>query len=82
MRLFKRVFRCFAAWHWRDGPQEWNLKVTAWGRVRATIWPNDDNNFVWSTWDKDGIGGENCSEKTLQKAKRASWDALMRQEWL
>ncbi len=34
-------------------------------RVVATVWPNG----VWSTWDRNGTGGENDSEETVKRAK-------------
>ncbi len=44
----------------------------------ANIWDNGDH-FVWSTWDRDGVGGENAADQTLELAQREVYAALARQ---
>lgn len=54
-------------WIQRADKGEWRLTVMQDGDMRlvATVWTNG----VWHTWDRDGIGGENDSEETVERAK-------------
>ena len=74
----KRIVRYLTRWHWRDGPQEWHLQTTAIGRNRATVWPNG----TWHTWNCEGCGGENSSERSVEKAKRNAYYSAIDQGWL
>lgn len=47
----------------QDERGDWQLMTQ--GRTAATVF----SNAVWHTWDRDGIGGENSSERTVRKAK-------------
>lgn len=44
-------------------------------RDAASVWSNG----TWHTWDRNGTGGENASEPTVELAKRAAEEALARQ---
>lgn len=45
---------------------EWRLMVgNKRKRCVATVWDNG----TWSTWDREGTGGENWKEDTVAKAK-------------
>ncbi len=46
--------------------------------IVATLWDNGGN-FVWSTWDRDGVGGENGGDPTRDVARREVYAALARQ---
>lgn len=50
--------------HTGDLEGGWELTVRG-RRVVATVWDNG----VWHTWDRDGIGGENSKEETVERAK-------------
>jgi len=65
-------------WYWWDAAQEWNLRLTWFGRTKATVW----NNGVWHTWDDNGFGGENSEEKSVENAKISAFNALIRQQWI
>ena len=54
------------AWVWCyiGGEHSWELQRGD-STSAATVWENG----VWHTWDKDGVGGENASEKTVENAK-------------
>ena len=76
--LHKRAIRYLVRWYWIDACQEWQLRLTPFGRNRATVFPNG----VWHTWDKNGIGGENSRRDTAKNAKREAYYSLMQQEWI
>ena len=53
----------------------------------ATIWFNPKSeyceaHFTWHTWDKDGFGGENSIETTLEGAKLKATQAAIRQNFI
>ena len=78
LRSLRRLVRPLLRWHWHDGPQEWRLQLTRWGRTRATVWTNS----VWHTWDANGTGGENSSERNITTAKHEAYYSLIKQGWL
>lgn len=51
------------------------------GRERVTIWQQGVDVFTWHTWDVDGIGGENDTDDTLNRAKDSATAAIIRQGW-
>lgn len=53
------------SWVWHKRRKEWNLMVQGRRYGAATVWTNG----VWHTWDRSGVGGENSSESTVEKAK-------------
>lgn len=56
-----------------SGVVQWDLR---WGRHSvATVWSTG----TWHTWDRLHTGGENASEPTIERAKRAALIALVRQ---
>jgi hypothetical protein len=58
---------------WQLTGNEWRLM---WGRRSvASVWVTG----TWHTWDRVGVGGENASEPTIERAKRETLDALVRQ---
>jgi hypothetical protein len=54
------------SWHQvKDDPGVWELKVIGRGTAVATVYPDG----VWSTWDRNGTGGENSKEASVSEAK-------------
>jgi len=56
-------------------PREWRLIVGPPDNKRcaATVWRNG----VWHTWDREGAGGENSAEDTVNRAKaEAGYSAI------
>ena len=51
---------------WKQNGQEHNLHCGRRKTPCATVWGNG----TWHTWDSDGVGGENASERTVAEAKR------------
>jgi protein gp37 len=73
---------CFAPWKVRwderlDGRFDAFSpdRVGSRGTNLATVWKN----ATWHTWDRNGTGGENGYEGTIEEAKRAAIEALQRQ---
>jgi hypothetical protein len=60
---------------WWAKPADWELFER--GKGRASVWLNG----TWHTWDKDGVGGENAREESVEAAKAAAEDAIVRQGW-
>ena len=62
-------------WGWYKRVNKWNLRTWfGFGRIVATVYPNG----TWVTWNKDGVGGENCIEDSLPKAMiEAELSAIM-----
>jgi hypothetical protein len=60
---------------WWCKPADWKLAEK--GKGRAEVWLNG----TWWTWDKNGIGGENAREDSVEAAKAAAEDAIVRQGW-
>lgn len=54
------------------------LHLMAGKRHLATVW----HNGTWHTWDRQGIGGENSQEKTIEEAQTQAELALVRQGWM
>ncbi len=79
MRQFcRRLYLSFFTWTWSETEQASSLRLTSFGRARATVWPNG----TWHTWGKDGAGGENDKEVDISDAKREAFHALERQGWV
>ena len=76
--LHKRIVRYYVKWYWVDACQEWQLRLTRFGRTRATVFTNG----VWHTWNENGVGGENWKEDTVEQAKRQAYYSLVGQEWI
>lgn len=64
-------------WIWLE---EWQLIDQENGGNAATVWDNGDA-ATWHTWDTSGVGGENATDPTVEQAKRAAEEALLRQGW-
>jgi len=61
--------------------KEWRLIVCIHGkvpRVAATVWGDG----TWHTWDKNGVGGENSKEDTVEKAKIEASASAMAQGFI
>ena len=70
----ERTTRGGRIWRLRDGR----------GNERAAIWEYGgglDGDFVWHTYDANGIGGENASARTLDDAKLFCVACIVRQGW-
>jgi hypothetical protein len=79
MKLWLRNFkRDHSKWYWYDGPQEWRLQFTRFGREMATVYYNG----VWHTWRRDGSGGENSRELSITKAKCEAYHSACKQGFL
>jgi hypothetical protein len=74
----KRIRCFFAKWYWNDLQQGWQLRVTRFGRPRATVWPNG----TWFTWDELGTGGENSVDDEIWLARLKAFESLQRQNWI
>lgn len=59
-----------------SGISTWHLRRPC-GHHAATIYQGG----TWSTWDRDGVGGENAEDKEIDEAKRQVVLALARQGW-
>ena len=57
---------------YENGHKCWYLKAPS-GKNAATVW----DNFVWHTWDEQGNGGENYSEKSLIEAMRQAMASVL-----
>jgi protein gp37 len=55
------------------GRRELHLKAPDGGHA-ATVWPNG----TWHTWDRNGVGGENDTEPTIEQAKAEALAAVLR----
>jgi hypothetical protein len=60
---------------WWHKPADWELSQN--GKGRCSVWLNG----IWHTWDKNGTGGENAREDSVEAAKAAAEDAIVRQGW-
>ena len=65
---------------WWYLPADWELAQRSprgTGGATASVWLNG----TWHTFSRNGIGGENGREDTVEAAKRAAEAALIRQGW-
>jgi hypothetical protein len=60
---------------WWHKPADWELSQN--GKGRCSVWLNG----IWHTWDKQSTGGENAREDSVEAAKAAAEDAIVRQGW-
>ena len=73
-----KCLQLFLRWYWCDSTQTWNLRLTPFGRSRATVWLNG----TWATWDKNGMGGENSFEREIWQSKAEAYWACVRQGFI
>lgn len=85
--MSKKIIRKLYRWYWNVERQEWNLRLTPFGRNRAFVAPNG----VWHTWDKDGSGGENSKVESAEfmrfeylhfAAKEAAFKSCIKQGFI
>jgi hypothetical protein len=65
-------------WAWKPRKKQWDLRVAGRGCPAATVYPNG----VWHTWDHHGVGGENSSEDTVNRAMREAAGAAIAQGFI
>ena len=69
---------------YKDGRQQWELVVieSYRGRVAANVWENASGRATWHTWDRDGQGGENSVEESVEQAKIEAAASVIQQEFI
>lgn len=72
------IARAFANWYIASDKKGYELRCTRFGRCRASVYSNG----VWHTWDSNGCGGENDSEKGLSEAKRQAYASCVMQGFI
>ncbi|MCK5611588.1 hypothetical protein KAR91_57485 [Candidatus Pacearchaeota archaeon] len=70
--------RAFANWYHDELNDVRTLRCSPKGRCRAIVYPNG----TWHTWDKDGVGGENDTEKTVSEAMRQAYASCVIQGFI
>ncbi len=63
---------------WETAGDDWELRVRGRGLSAATVYETG----TWHTWDRDGNGGENSSEKTIALAKKEATYSALRQGFI
>lgn len=63
---------------WETAGDDWNLRVRGRESSPATVYETG----TWHTWDRDGNGGENSSEKTIALAKKEATYSALRQGFI
>ncbi len=66
------------SWICRPRKKQWDLMVRGQKYPRATVFDNG----VWHTWDRQGTGGENSHEETVDEAKRQAAGAAVLQGFI
>lgn len=67
-----------AGFEWRIAEDRQCDELAHGRRVVATVWDHGDS-IVWHTWDRNGVGGENAEDATIDEAQREVYAALARQ---